>query len=355
MRTIDAARNAAATTIATLLGFWSTLQISASAHLGIAPVVLSVALGVMLGRAQRDADVVQRGIGAIVTPVAASAAAGVVLLAASFPAIGAAVFVIVAAGAIWLRRFGRRLAAAGTLATLPFVAMLIAPVPAVGWAALVAAIVYGWTSAVAWVVDPARFAHRAGPAPPRSPRVSARMAVQMAVALAAVFTVGFLAFGPHSVWPVLTAFIVCSGHRGRVDALVKGASRLAGAAIGTLLAAGLALLFSPGDTRAVVAIFALLAVATWLRSISYVYWAAGATAALALLYGFIGEGGAELLLVRLAGILAGGLIAIAACCLVLPIRHRRNVSSESSGSDHHGVWCTGPTEPVHGEENERSR
>lgn len=34
---------------------------------------------------------------------------------------------------------------------------------------------------------------------------------------------------------------------------------------------------------------------------------------------------------------------------------RRNAPSESSGSSHHGVWCTGPVVPVHGEENDLSR
>ena len=48
------------------------------------------------------------------------------------------------------------------------------------------------------------------------------MALQMGVALSAAFAIGLLFFPQHWGWSVLTAFIVCSGARGRGDAAYKG-------------------------------------------------------------------------------------------------------------------------------------
>ncbi len=45
----------------------------------------------------------------------------------------------------------------------------------------------------------------------------------------------------------LTAFIVCSGNRGRGDVAHRAAMRLAGAGAGTLAATALSGVFTPGD------------------------------------------------------------------------------------------------------------
>jgi hypothetical protein len=147
------------------------------------------------------------------------------------------------------------------------------------------------------------------------------MALQMAAALAGAFAAGRSAFGFHWTWTVLTAFIVSSGNRGRGDVTQKAVLRIGGAVGGTLIATVLANAFPAHDNWSVVVIFAVLAVAVWLRPISYAFWAAGMTAALALLYGFFGEQGSHLLLERLEGILLGAVIAVAAAWLVLPIRN----------------------------------
>ncbi|MGN6474519.1 MAG: FUSC family protein, partial [Mycobacteriales bacterium] len=134
----------------------------------------------------------------------------------------------------------------------------------------------------------------------------------------------------HWTWVVLTAFIVGSGNRGRADVTQKAILRVAGAIVGTLIATALANAFPAHDDWSVVTIFAVLTVALWLRTFSYAYWAAGMTAALALLYGFYGERGSHLLLDRLEGILIGACIGVAAAWLVLPIRNidviRRNLA-----------------------------
>ena len=52
------------------------------------------------------------------------------------------------------------------------------------------------------------------------------MAPQMAAALAAAFTVGHAGFGEHWPWVVLTAFIVHSGNRGRLEVAYKSLLRL---------------------------------------------------------------------------------------------------------------------------------
>jgi uncharacterized membrane protein YccC len=143
----------------------------------------------------------------------------------------------------------------------------------------------------------------------------------MMVALAAAFAVGRVVFPAHWVWPVLTAFIVCSGNRGRADVVYKGVLRMIGALVGTVLATALVVgVFAPGADTSIVAIFVILTVATWLRPFNYAYWAGCVTAALAFLYGYFGQTGTGLLYTRLEGILYGGLIAIAASWLILPVR-----------------------------------
>jgi len=127
-------------------------------------------------------------------------------------------------------------------------------------------------------------------------------------------------FGVHWTWVVLTAFIVCSGNRGREDVAHKAVMRVLGAGAGTLAATALAGAFPVGDAWSIVAIFAVLAVALWLRPVNYAYWAAGMTGALALLYGYYGERGPGLLADRLEAILIGAALAIAASWLLLPVR-----------------------------------
>jgi uncharacterized membrane protein YccC len=146
------------------------------------------------------------------------------------------------------------------------------------------------------------------------------MAVQMGLALGAAFVIGRFAFTPRWTWMVLTAFIVCSGSRGRGDVVYKSLLRIAGAACGTVVATLLAGVFGPRDARSIVLIFVVLAVATWLRSLSYAYWAGCVTAVLALLQGYFGEVGTGLLLTRLEEILLGAAIGVLVSWTVLPVR-----------------------------------
>jgi uncharacterized membrane protein YccC len=104
--------------------------------------------------------------------------------------------------------------------------------------------------------------------------------------------------------------------------LVKGVQRIGGALVGTAIATLVAGHIDAGSHLAIVLIFAILGLATWLRSRSYAYWAAGITAVLALLYGFFGVTGDDLLVRRLVGILIGGAIAVTVSWFVLPIRTR---------------------------------
>jgi uncharacterized membrane protein YccC len=146
------------------------------------------------------------------------------------------------------------------------------------------------------------------------------MALQMAVALTAAFVVGHLVLPDHWIWVVLTAYIVCSGNRGRGDVLHKSIMRVVGAGLGTVVATGVSGLLPPGDSISIVVLFVVLGAAVWLRPINYGYWAACVTAALALLYGYFGQGGVGLLGTRLMGILVGAVIGAAATWLILPVK-----------------------------------
>ncbi|WP_431896702.1 FUSC family protein [Nonomuraea sp. bgisy101] len=299
--------------VAVLLGYGTALLIG----LDLGAIIQTVALTWTLAWTQRTADLSDHLIGLVVLPVTALALAGT----GSFMP---AVFVLAAGVAIWIRRFGPRATKAGTLATLPLITALVVPEPIASgpWTAVATLIAVFWV-AVAQVPGgllgrtPAAAAERragSGILP------STRMALQMSVALSVAFAAGHLAFPEHWTWAVLTTFIVCSGSRSRGDVLHKGALRALGAALGTVVASWIAGLFGPRDPWAVVLIFAILAAATWLRPKSYGYWAACITAALSLLYGYIGQADPALLRQRLMAIVAGAVIGIAASWLIAPIR-----------------------------------
>ncbi|MGO4703506.1 FUSC family protein [Dyella sp. 2RAB6] len=146
------------------------------------------------------------------------------------------------------------------------------------------------------------------------------MAIQMAVALTVAFAVGFFFFRERWGWIVLTAFIVNSGNRGRLDVVYKSGMRVLGAAAGTVLA------LIPGhhlnlDHHTIAAlILTALFLGVWLRPFGYAWWALFVTAALALLQGFDGGDPGGLLWQRMEEIILGALIGIAAAWFVLPVR-----------------------------------
>ncbi|CAL9324865.1 FUSC family protein [Streptomyces sp. SudanB182_2057] len=328
---------AAAVTTGTVLGAYGwSLFIERVAGLRVDSIVQAVVIASALGRVQRAFDRTDRLLACLVLPCAAAGGTELGALIRDHPDAGDAVFVLGMSGAIAVRRFGARATRAGTLVVLPLVAVLVVPAGAVpadghraaGWTALTALFTVVWGAVLSWA------AHRTGfvPRPPaawvvrEAPRTagglapSTRMAVQMAAGLTAAFLVGRNVWPDHWAWVVLTAYLVGSGARSRGDVLVKGAWRTAGAAAGTLAAGAVAGFFGPRSDTAVVVIFAVLAVATWLRELSYAYWAACVTAVLSLLYDWFGQSSGDLLQTRLAGIAVGAVTGLAAAWLVLPLR-----------------------------------
>jgi hypothetical protein len=321
-------RTAAVTMAAVLLSYACALVLERVADLSSGVIVLAVVLALSLGRRGRgDLRVL------IVLPVVSMAASQVGSVMVDHANAGDALFVAILAGGIYLRRFGPLGAKVGTLASLPLIAGLVAPVPpgqsdATLWAAVVAAIAITCAAVTHALAERTGFLERPAPSPvTRVPRpdkrripASTKMALQMATALAAAFALGRWLFPGHWTWMVLTAFIVGAGNQGRGDVVYKSGPRIAGAAAGTVEAKVLAGAFDPGDGRSVAVIFAVLAVATYLRGISYAYWAAGVTSVLSLLYGYFGESGTDLLPTRLGAIGLGAVVGIAAAWLILPIR-----------------------------------
>jgi len=152
------------------------------------------------------------------------------------------------------------------------------------------------------------------------PSVPARMALQLAVALAAAFAVGFAVFPGHAGWTVLTAFIVCSGARGRGDAFYKAVLRLGGALAGTVAALLFTLIWTPAGIGEAVLIFGVLYLGVWLRERNYAYWACAMTLIFALLSRPGATFGPEAFAERLEAILAGAICGVAAAWFVMPIR-----------------------------------
>ncbi|MCO5972362.1 FUSC family protein [Actinoallomurus soli] len=333
---LTALRATAVGMAATLAAYGSALLLEHTAHLHVDILIQAVALTLTLSRAGSGTGVADRLIALAVLPPLAVAAAETSRLMAGHRVAGDAVFTVLLAATIAVRRFGPRATRAGTLAVLPLVAVLIVQVPGVPpaghgqdlWAALVALIAASWGLTARWAAERTGFTRPHPPAytPParagggRRPSASTRMSLQMAGAVGAAFVAGHAAFAEHWTWAVLTAFVVCSGARGRADVLHKGVLRTAGAAAGTAAATLIAGTFGVHDHRTVVVIFIVLAAATWLRHFGYAYWAGCVTAVLALLYGYFGQSAPGLLGTRLEAIAVGAVLGVAAFWLILPIR-----------------------------------
>jgi Fusaric acid resistance protein-like len=326
-------RAALASTVVVLSVFWSMGQLRTWWSPPLDAVVFAVVLAVGLPRAVASlgARDFPTAAAALLAGAAAAVGCGMLLDGTSWQkAAGAALFAIGVALPVWLRRLGPAWRAGGTVAAIPFLAVLVHPLPDQaswafpGWMLLAAGIACLWASAIHLLAAPGPApAQPAAPARPASPRrvaANTRMAVQLALAVGAAFAFGQWTDPGHLVWPVLTVLVVHSGNRGRGDVLWKGAERTAGALAGTAIATCLTGLLPSGDSLAIVAVFAILALAAGLREISYAYRAACTTAALAFFYGYFGQAGAGLLAHRLLGVLAGAAIGVAAAWLVLPVR-----------------------------------
>lgn len=327
---------------AVLSAYGSAIWIEHRAHQHLDIVITAVAMTITLARVQRGTDTRNRLIGTAVLTVSAAGASEISSLLQLHPVIGGAAFTAAMAGAIWIRRFGARAATAGAVMVVPFITLLLTQGQGTPpsnldhdlWSALIALVSALWV-ALYQLSAAALGLPGQGPRPPTPqqrprPRTasssarrippSTRMACQMAVALGAACAVGHAAFHSHWPWAVLTAFIVGSGARSRGDVLHKGVLRAVGAAAGTVLATAIAGTFPPADRWSVVIIFVVLGMASWLREISYAFWAGSVTAVLSLLYGYFGQSATGLLTTRLEAILVGAALGIAASWFVLPIR-----------------------------------
>lgn len=329
-----------------LLCFLTGLALDHFERLGPTIVVLTVVMGMNLGRTQRYGALGHRLVSLAALPFVSVGCVEVGRLFVQHPNVADALFTGALGLSIYLRRFGPWGTRLGTLVALPFIALLVTPVPVVAgplppaarsmlWSALAAVFAYCWV----WIareaaqrlglVEPLpRHPVRRPPAPAGgAPKTglagipaSTRMAVQMTLSLALAFVVGRTVFAPHWAWIVLTAFIVNSGNRGRGDVVHKSLLRVLGAGAGTIVATLVSGLLPPRDNVAIVIILIVLAIGIWLRTVSYVYWAGCVTSVLSLVQGYFGEGHAGLIGERLLQIVLGGALAVLVAWFVLPVR-----------------------------------
>ena len=304
--------------------------------------VLAVVLCLSFARSHLDHDLRGRIEAAVALPLVGLVAVGVGMLLLHERWLGASVFVLGMFAAVWLRQFGPATRRAGSLIALPLVVILTTPhVPGRHDGTLMAAFVPVAVAllALAWVttahalarwlgVMPARQAAEL-PDPPRAsnvvvakPTPTTRLALQMAVAIGAAFVIGFLFFPQRWAWIVLTAYIVTTGNRGRLDVAYKSVLRVVGAGAGTTLALVLTLHVGSHDVGTVAMILAAVFVGIWLRPLGYAWWALCVTLALALLQGFEGVSAQALLALRLEEIVIGAVIAVAAAWCVYPLPSR---------------------------------
>jgi Fusaric acid resistance protein-like len=347
------------------------------------PLVLAAVLAMTISRNKLVVTWRGRGEAILLLPIVGLATAGVGYLFVFLPIVGAIAYVAAMFLAIFLRRFGPVWTRVGSLIALPFITLLIAPGAGVGTTpvevALLSVGVLVVVVALRLLAEATHFLPRVPKAPgdtsakpardrpadenaaqespalanrgrsnrasanmPRSnsarssgapqgvrPVASTRMAIQMAIALTAAFVLGALVFPQHVTWVVLTAFIVCSGNRGRADVLYKSGLRIVGAAIGTIVASvGLGWLtpahpFLQGPVL-VISLLAIIGIGLWLREWTYAAWAVVMTLVITLLQGVAIPVGAlstgEQLWIRILAIIVGAACGLAASWFVLPVR-----------------------------------
>lgn len=360
------------------------------------PLVLAAALSMTLARNRLVISWRGRAEAVILLPVLGLATAGVGYLLLHLPVVGASAYVAALFLSIWLRRFGPTWHRIGSLIALPFITLLIAPAGGAGTTplavALLSIVVLIVVVALRVLAEAVRLVPRPRPLPlplpqrsagssrvssaagdaastpapasekagvpqlPTSGRllVSTKMAIQMAIALAAAFALGYLLFPQHVTWVLLTAFIVCSGNRGRADVLYKSGLRIVGAAFGTVIASLGLLVVPAGDSALqgpllVVVLLAIIAVGLWLREWTYAAWALAMTLVITLIQGAVhpaaaaaGAASAAVVAVpegtqiwiRILAIILGAACGVLASWFVLPVRSegvvRRRVANALS-------------------------
>ncbi len=331
--------SAAPAVAAVLVAFGIAYGLHRAVDLPITDVVLAVVLTLTLSRTFARASHHPLLL-VLEVPAVALAAAGAGRLVVEHPWIGQPLLVIALSIGVLARRWGGLVRQAGRLVALPFLALLVTPVPtaagaargsvtqAILWAPVVGLIAVGCAASAASLQrrlrddpPPAVNGREHRPARP-SRRLDAptRMAAQMATGLGAALVVGHLLFGDRWAWTLLSAFIVASGNRGRGDVVHKAALRTLGAGVGTVAVSLGTVSLPPGNRWLIVALFGVLAVALVLRERNYAFWAAGVTAMVALLHGYYGDTGTTALWERILGVLVGSAIGVAAAWFVLPIR-----------------------------------
>lgn len=324
--------------VVTMLAVLATLACTLAIAPGRGPAVLAVVLSLSLSRSHLDRDLRGRLEAAVVLPLVGFVAMGVGLLLRQLPWVGALAFVAGMFLSIWLRNLGALARRAGRLIALPFVTLLTVPHVHAAAGALPAVLVPIVVALLAllWVTVFHMLARRLGVLPPVStltaadaapaqesklrPSASTRLAIQMAVALAVSFVVGYLGFAERWAWIVLTAFIVNSGNRGRLDVAYKSGLRVLGAAAGTVLAMSLSFHAQADPMTTGGWILAALFFGVWLRPLGYAWWALFVTLALALLQGFEPQPPGMLLWQRLEEIVIGALLGLASAWFVWPLR-----------------------------------
>jgi uncharacterized membrane protein YccC len=124
-----AARHAARTVLAALVAGLLVAAVGARLHQPGGAVVTAVVTVVMSASSLRRYAWGERLAAAAALPVLVAGAAAVAWLMAVQPALGSAAFVVAVFLAAYARRFTTRVARLGRLALIPFLALLVAPVP----------------------------------------------------------------------------------------------------------------------------------------------------------------------------------------------------------------------------------
>jgi hypothetical protein len=295
--------------------------------------VFGMLLAITLSGSELERDLRGRLEAGLALPVVSLAGAGVGVLLATAPWIGASLFTVAVAGSVLLRRFGALGRRLGGLVALPFTALLVAPVhserlgPLAGALAAVVVGLVAWAAVTALQLAAVRLGilprpmsgapEPAAGAGALRPDATTRLSLQMLAAVGGAFAIGFLAFPDRWSWVVISALTVTLGNTGRADVADKAVQRVVGAGLGSVLALGVLLLPHPDTWVGIAVVLAALFAGLVLRPFGYVWWSLALTVALAVAQSF--STGPFSLPERWAEIVVGGVLAVVVAFVLLPV------------------------------------
>jgi uncharacterized membrane protein YccC len=157
---------------------------------------------------------------------------------------------------------------------------------------------------------------------------STKAAIQVAVATSAATVLGEVISPDRWYWAVLTAFLVFTGVSTRGEILTRAGHRIVGTIAGVIAGVFLAALIGHHTAIQMIVLVICVFCAFYLVTVAYAWLTFFVTVLLAMLYGLLGDFSVQVLELRIAETVAGGVVGIASAYFVFSTGTRATLVQE---------------------------